>query len=164
MIKYVTGDATRPQTPNPGIIAHVVNDAGRWGAGFVLAISRRWEKPETQYRLWARVKQYNDSELFGLGSTQFIEVEPQLWIANMVSQVGTGELNGPPIRYGALAFCLRTVAKTALRSGATVHMPRIGCSLAGGKWSQVGPLVEETLCQQGVDVYVYDYPGGSYNP
>ena len=41
------------------------------------------------------------------------------------------------------------------------HMPRIGCGLAGGKWEQVGPIVEETLAAAGVNVVVYDLDTGS---
>lgn len=41
-------------------------------------------------------------------------------------------------------------------TGATVHMPRIGCGLAGGKWSRVQPLTEEGLPDRGVRVTVYD--------
>jgi hypothetical protein len=33
-------------------------------------------------------------------------------------------------------------------------MPRIGCGLAGGEWSQVQDIINE-VCS--VDVYVYDY-------
>jgi hypothetical protein len=35
-------------------------------------------------------------------------------------------------------------------------MPRIGCGLAGGKWEDIGPIVEEELDNQGIDVTVYD--------
>ena len=37
MIHYVTGDATDPPH-RQAIIAHIVNDCGAWGAGFVLAL------------------------------------------------------------------------------------------------------------------------------
>ena len=41
MLRYVTGDATVPQGGGPKILVHLCNDAGGWGAGFVLAVSRR---------------------------------------------------------------------------------------------------------------------------
>lgn len=49
-IIYLKGDATNPQTEGNKIIAHICNDLGGWGKGFVLAISRRWKKPENEYR------------------------------------------------------------------------------------------------------------------
>jgi len=36
-------------------------------------------------------------------------------------------------------------------------MPRIGCGLAGGKWTAIEPLIEQTLLVKGLDVYVYDF-------
>jgi hypothetical protein len=36
-------------------------------------------------------------------------------------------------------------------------MPRIGCGLAGGKWEQIEPIIERTLLNKNVEVYVYDF-------
>ena len=51
----------------------------------------------------------------------------------------------------------RSVALEALRLGASVHMPRIGCGLAGGDWQLVGKMVEEELVSVDVPVTVYDF-------
>lgn len=40
-IHYVTGDATEPIGEGEKIIAHICNDQGGWGAGFVLALSKK---------------------------------------------------------------------------------------------------------------------------
>jgi hypothetical protein len=72
-IDYVTGDATRPAGDEPRIIAHVCNDIGGWGAGFVLAVTKRWREPEVAYRRWYDDRDSND---FAPGATQFVEVEP----------------------------------------------------------------------------------------
>jgi O-acetyl-ADP-ribose deacetylase (regulator of RNase III) len=151
----VRGDATSPQAKGPKIIAHVCNDLGGWGRGFVLAISRRWPEPERDYRQWHRGRARND---FGLGAVRLVPVRPGLWVANMVAQHGirTGS-NGPPIRYPAVEACLTTVAAQALRLEASVHMPRIGCGLAGGRWELIEPIVVRTLCDAGVAVTVYDF-------
>lgn len=65
----------------------------------------------------------------------------------------------PPLRYEALANCLTEVMSSARIIKASVHMPRIGCGLAGGKWERVGPMVEGLAAAFEVDVYVYDLPG-----
>ena len=36
-------------------------------------------------------------------------------------------------------------------------MPRIGCGLAGGKWTEVEPLIEVHLVSADVPVTVYDF-------
>ncbi|MGZ0237088.1 macro domain-containing protein [Streptomyces sp. CPS1] len=154
-ITFVRGDATTPSGKGPKIIAHVCNDIGGWGKGFVLALSCRWPEPERAYRAWHRDRPHND---FGLGAVQLVQVDPRTWVANMVGQRGirTGG-NGVPVRYDAIDTALTGLATHALALGASVHMPRIGCGLAGGKWSRVEPLVTERLVGRGISVTVYDH-------
>lgn len=154
-ITYVQGDATAPQAKGTAIIAHCCNDLGGWGKGFVLAVSRRWPEPEAAYRRWHRERAGND---FGLGAVQLVQVGRCLWVANMIGQHGmrTGS-KGPPVRYPALDTALAALAPRALDLGASVHMPRIGCGLAGGKWSKVEPLIVTRLTTPGIRVTVYDH-------
>jgi len=155
-IQYTIGDATHPEGESPKIIVHVCNDIGGWGAGFVLAISRRWKQPEHQYREWHRI---GGPLPFELGQVQFVEVEPRLWVANLLGQRGIRREGGkPPVRYDAIRVGLARVADFARKRGAGVHMPRIGCGLAGGEWSEVSRMVEEELTSREVPVTVYDLP------
>ncbi|MGH4028582.1 macro domain-containing protein [Actinomycetota bacterium Odt1-20B] len=154
-ITYVRGDATAPLGKGVKVIAHVCNDLGGWGKGFVLAVSRRWPEPEAAFRRWHRERAKND---FGLGAVQFVEVSRHIWVANMVGQRGikTGS-KGVPVRYEAIDTALTALADKATELGASVHMPRIGCGLAGGKWSRVEPLISERLVGRGIAVTVYDF-------
>lgn len=152
-IRYVIGDATRPQADGPAIIVHVCNDIGGWGRGFVLAISKRWSEPEIEFRKWARG---DLAQPYGLGEVQLVQIEPELWVANLVGQHGVRRRGGAaPVRYEAIREGLGKVAKLAIEVDASVHMPRIGCGLAGGRWEEVGPIVSETLSN--LDVTVYDF-------
>jgi len=154
-LRIIRGDATSPQAKGPKIIAHICNDLGGWGKGFVLAVSRRWPEPERAYRQWHRERSGND---FGLGATQLVQVRPDTWVANMVSQRGIRSgSGGPPIRYDAVERCLHAVAEHAAQLTATVHMPRIGCGLAGGRWDRIEPLVIATLCDRDIGTTVYDH-------
>ena len=134
-ITYLKGDATVPLGDEPKVIVHVCNDIGAWGKGFVLAISKRWPKPEQSYRDWHR---HGGNVPFELGQVQFVDVEPFLWVANLIGQHGIRSAGGtPPIRCQAVRDGLRRVAVFAQAKAASIHMPRIGCGLAGGagmKW------------------------------
>jgi O-acetyl-ADP-ribose deacetylase (regulator of RNase III) len=153
-LRIIRGDATSPQAKGRKVIAHVCNDLGGWGKGFVLAISRRWPEPERDYRDWHRHRAGND---FGLGATRLVRVAPDMWVANMVGQRGMRRGSaGPPIRYDAVERCLAALADRAEELGASVHMPRIGCGLAGGTWDRIEPLVLRTLCARDIPVTVYD--------
>ncbi len=147
-IEYVIGDATNPQADGAKIICHICNDKGRWGAGFVLALSRKWMNPEQSYL---------NKEQYALGDTTFVSVEEGVAVCNMIAQHDTqySEDGLPPVRYGALYMCLDRVAKFAAATNASVHMPLIGCGLAGGHWPVVKSIIDETLLAAGIDVYVY---------
>lgn len=157
-IQYLVGDATAPQGNGQKIIAHVCNDINAWGSGFVMALSRRWAAPEQRYRVWHDV-----GKEFTLGAVQFVPVEKDVVVANMIAQHGIrkGSQAEPPIRYQALEQCLRLVAQRAVKTGASVHMPRIGCGRAGGSWTEVEPIVRRCLTNAGVLVCVYDLPTSS---
>lgn len=153
-ITYKQGDATAPISLKNKVIVHICNDIGGWGKGFVLAISKRWKEPETKYKEW-----YKSKENFELGEVQFVQVESDLWVANLIGQYKIyKDLDGnPPIRYDAVLAGLEKVAQFAIENNATVHMPRIGCGLAGGTWDKIEPLIEETLIENKVEVTVYDF-------
>jgi O-acetyl-ADP-ribose deacetylase (regulator of RNase III) len=154
-LEYVVGDATAP-TRRPAIIVHVCNDIGGWGAGFVLAVSRRWPEPEREYRDWAR----STTGRLPLGEVQLVDVEPELWVANLIGQrdIRRGADGSPPVRYDAVRLGLHNVAELAQARDASVHMPRIGCGLAGGDWSVVEAIVRDEVVAAGIDVTVYDLP------
>lgn len=136
MLTYVVGDATRPITTGKSVLAHVCNDMGRWGRGFVISINKTFENiPCDNYREWYR-QQYCS---LTLGDVQFVEIN-----ANMVAQRGVFTIRGvPPIRYDAF----RTALCTVFSAHSDVHMPRIGCGFAGGQWEYIEEILLDTLSE-----------------
>ncbi|MBK1881948.1 macro domain-containing protein [Luteolibacter pohnpeiensis] len=155
-ITYTTGDATAPVRDGHKIIAHICNDIGGWGKGFVVAISRRWPEPESDYRQWYAERDQND---FGLGAVRVVAVAGDLAVANMIGQRDIRRRSGtPPIRYDAVRSCMGALRESALSLAATIHMPRIGCGLAGGDWSEIEPIIHDELSMHDIPVTVYDFP------
>lgn len=154
-IRFAVGDATKPYGSGKKIIAHIVNDRSPiWGAGFGLAVRRKW--PAVQADFKERV--LSNPREFRLGAILSSVVKDQLLIVHMVAQHGFGKSRTPRIRYGALQSCLEQLAHLAERENAAVHMPRIGCGEAGGSWPIIQELIEQTLIRN-VHVSVYDLPG-----
>lgn len=179
-IKYVEGDATLPQGGGRKIIAHVCNDVGAWGAGFVLALSDRCLLPQAFYTDWVRTAAVLPPELddnpFILGNIQFapffIGWKGDTFVCNMIAQSGwrgggvarsvsaaqwpvRGEI---PLKYDALRHCLRKLGLRAHASRSTIHMPRIGCGIAGGNWKDVSDIIFQEISAQNIEVTVYDLP------
>src|SRR5688572_16912661 len=155
-ITYIVGDATQPKAPGTKIVVHICNDIGKWGKGFVLAISKRWKSPETIYK-----NAFSSIKKPVLGDVQFIQVEEDIIVANIIGQEGVrsprDSKSPAPIRYAAVRQGLMAIAEYALQHNASVHMPRIGCGLAGGKWEEIEPIIEETLIQKNIATNVYDF-------
>jgi hypothetical protein len=115
---------------------------------------RRVAVPEAAYRRACRTREVS------LGWTQIVEVGYRVWVANLYAQHGIRcDRNARPLRDDRLAECLNGLGVMAYIRRASVHMPRIGCGLAGGRWEEVEPIIRETLCAAGVPVFVYDLPG-----
>ena len=149
-IHYLKGDATKP-VKTPAYIVHVCNDLGGWGAGFVMSISNTLSKePESSYRLWHRSK-----EDFRLGKSQIVKVNEKISVVNMIAQHGfASKENSHPLNLKALKLCLKYAYEVVKGENITVHMPRIGCGLAGGKWEEIEPIIKKYMT---IDTYVYDF-------
>ena len=155
-LTYVVGDATRPIGDGYKIIVHCCNDIGAWGSGFVLSLSQRWREPERQYRGWAR--HAPTTFPFKLGQVQFVWVEKDIEVANLIGQHGIRSQNRlPPIRYSAIREGFDRIATYALNKGASVHMPKLGSERAGGDWNLVADIVARHLVARGISVTVYNY-------
>lgn len=153
-INYIKGDATAPVSENSKIIVHICNDIGGWGKGFVMAISKKWKLPEIKYREW-----FKNKIGFELGKVQFVQVENDIWVANLIGQhkINKDENGEAPIRYNAIEEGLKAVASFAIENNLSVHMPRIGCGLAGGTWEVIEPIILKTLSENDLEVTVYDF-------
>ena len=81
-----------------------------------------------------------------------------LWVANMIGQDGTRTGGkGVLVRYEAIDTALGAVAARATELNESIHMPRIGCGLAGGDWERIEPLIVAPLVAADLPVTVYDH-------
>ncbi len=153
IIEYLTGDATQPVGAGNKILVHICNDVGGWGRGFVLALSNKWKQPEREYQRW-----FQSQIDFELGNVQFVEVEKDLLVANIIGQRDVVFQDSiPPIRYEAVEEGLKKVAQKAKEINASIHMPRIGAGLAGGDWNKIEAIINSELVDKGLKVRVYDF-------
>jgi Zn-dependent peptidase ImmA (M78 family)/O-acetyl-ADP-ribose deacetylase (regulator of RNase III) len=154
-IRYLIGDATDPRGTGPTIIAHVVNDkTANWGAGFAIAVARKWPEVQRDFQAWVADKRANLS----LGESHIARASESVSVYSMVAQHGYGPSTKPRIRYNALRSCLQGLFQVASQNQATVHIPRIGAGQAGGNWDVISEIIYDTLVSQGVEVTVYDLP------
>jgi hypothetical protein len=139
---YVKGDcitvARKLSKETSVCIPHVCNDQGKWGAGFVLALSKAWPRgnensPEAVYRA-ARLT---------MGTVTFANPVDDIIVANMVAQTLVGKPR--EIHYGMLARCMESV-NYRYYTGVHFVCPMFGSGLAGGDWNVIEELIEGIWC------------------
>ena len=146
MIKYITGDLFDYIKPNI-IIPHCCNSEVNWGRGFVLPLKAKYPQAETDFVQWRLGYMAFSCGTFDLGCTQFVVVEPNVVIANMVGQVfyvKNGSLRQHrPLYYNKLADCMERVSNYARMKELDILAPKFGSELAGGNWHFIVNLIED---------------------
>lgn len=159
IVETQKGSATSPKPqlsslPIDGwgvIIAHLANNIGAWGRGFVLAVDQLSPIPRKAYKEMAQ----RHSRDIPLGETQFCEVEPELWVANMVAQKGITRSadSGCLVDYKALDACLKTTFQRAVLLRCNVHIPSgMGSGLAGGDEKMIHEIIKTRAACTPIDL------------
>ncbi len=162
------GSATspRPAAGETVIIAHLANDCGAWGAGFVLAVNQLDTEPRARYRLLAAAfgAGKDKTERIPRGIVQFVpagQCDGKILVANMVAQKGVGG-GGDLVDYDALGRCLDRVFDLADEVGAEVHIPsKMGAGLAGGNATKIQQIIDEKATERGVSVVLWEFSDSS---
>lgn len=173
-IKYLIGNAVEPVGDGTKIIAHIVNDTGGFGSGFVRALMEKWPKemgrisPEVRYREWYKNETTFNGKPFVLGQIDTGWVENETFVCNMIAQrdyrplTEQGvDLQLPNCKLSSLLECLMRLlvqCELAINDGKTVsvHCPRFGAGLGGEKWERVEKVINSVFEQTAIPVYVYD--------
>ena len=163
-LKYKTGDATNPEEDGHKYIIHVTNTVGGFGAGFVLALKKKW--PETEWYYRKAISECVENKTNPLGKIYSVPVETDITVVHMMAQVFLNvryDKDGNktiPLSYEALETCLDKVCELVLSSKekACITAPRFGSGLAGASWERVEKLITKCLVDNGVDVTIYDLP------
>ena len=90
-ILYINGDVREPIGEGNKLIIHCCNDIGKMGAGVAMAISRKWTEVRRQYKQW-----HMGNKGFKLGNIQFVKVESDIVVCNMIGQHGIKTVSKVP--------------------------------------------------------------------
>lgn len=152
-IKYLSGDAVEPLKKST-VIAHIVNNKGKWGKGFVLSLSNKYPAAKKHY-----LSSFKENNFPELGMVDFVKVDAQeqIFIANMYAQDGIKKsINDRKqyVSYASLEVCLEKLSDFALVNRLSVQMPRIGAGLGGGDWDVIETLIQKKICYKMIDCSV----------
>jgi O-acetyl-ADP-ribose deacetylase (regulator of RNase III) len=165
-IRHVQSDILNfGDSPGPVVLAHVVNDAAHaWSRrGVAAALGSHFPSAARAFRAWT----FASPDHLRLGHTHVIEDHDGarvVMIVSMVAQQGYGPGAVTRLRYDALREALAAVADLAARTGASVHVPRIGAGQAGGRWDLIENDLAALLTNRGIDVIVHTLPAQASLP
>ena len=136
------------------IIAHIVNNYGKMGAGFVIPLMKQFPNLKSQYKFFSDV--YTTETL--LGRVYYYQGEEDYRIvANMFAQDGLGDRDRlHPLSYDALETCMLDVRNLAMTNGARIVAPKFGAGLSGGSWLIIEAMIKEFWKELDVTIYVLD--------
>ena len=132
-------------------IAHCCNCFCTMGSGIAPKIKQRW--PNVYAADCSTEK--GDPNKLGTFSKAVVE---EFTVYNLYGQFGYSKRDEGirDLDYDALYDAFDLMADDVVSNGGrTVGLPLIGCGLAGGKWSVVKAMIEETLVAKGLQVVVY---------
>ena len=133
MIQYKNHDATKALFERT-MIVHVCNNINVWSQGFVVALANRYPIAKKAYHTQDQT----------LSTVQFVSINKQLLIANMIAQRGILSHDNPvPLDMKALENTLEIVYRKAQEENYKIQMPRIGSGLAGGDWDEIEALITQ---------------------
>lgn len=154
MYTIIHGDILTPVSPNTQhgtVVCHQVNCQGVMGAGLAKQVKTRFPSVFDAY-LEKCMAANSSSDL--LGSVQFCSVLNDVGyiVANIFGQNMYGR-TGCYTDYGALKNTLETIAKVFPND--TIRIPyKMGCGLAGGDWETVENIIQTTLRNQTVEIWM----------
>lgn len=118
-------------------IAHCCNAQGRMGSGFAKELRKRF--PEA-YDVYAAV---HAEQGLNVGSVVPALCRDGITIFNIIGQRNFGHDGARYVSYDGLTDAFSLIQETANQYGLEeLHMPLLGCDLAGGKWSIVSAIIE----------------------
>lgn len=158
MIKVNKGDLLK--NVKTGIIVHGTNAQGTMGAGFAKQVKEQYPEAYKEYRKFCKGERYQDDPL---GQIVTVEISPDLWIINAITQRYYGRENKVYIDYEATKNCFKQVRAEVKRFTRInmdrskehirvfnsylpeVHFPMIGAGYGGGDWKIVEFIINKEL-------------------
>lgn len=160
-IAYLVGNATEPvrKENEVAVIVQNLNAQGAIGGGFSGAVTEKWPKVEEMYLDF--IDNTNLKERLGAVIYSWV-VEKEIVVASIIAQYKGFKVapNEILINYDELKKGFSDIIDimSFIDKPYTIHMPRIGCGIAGGDWNIIEKIIEETFIKNDIDVIVYDLP------
>lgn len=145
--KYIIGDITETELK---YIAHGVNCQNVMKSGVAKALFTKYPEVKIQYHDFCKLV---PSPAAKLGLAVPVEGNFNKRIYNCFTQLDYGYDGKKYVDYFAVATAFNNIRKDQLDS--PVAIPKIGCGLAGGNWTFMEQLINDTVGDD-LEIWVYE--------
>jgi O-acetyl-ADP-ribose deacetylase (regulator of RNase III) len=167
--KEIKGDLIElAKEGNFDVISHGCNCLSNMGAGIAPQMARAFGADKFPMEQYISIEKLGciDYQTLVLGKNAIWNLEdadnklnePELTVVNSYTQYRYGKNHSDgvskPLDYEALTLCFRKI--NHVFKGKRIGLPKIGCGLAGGKWSIVKKLILAELADCDVTVVIYN--------
>lgn len=137
--RIINGDIREAKS---GFIASGCNSRNSNGSGLAKSLAEKWPQVKTSYHDF-----YAERDYLNLGEIRPVKVGENLYVVNMITQDNFGYDGGLYVSYAAIEIAFDSLVKSINRFGLekTIHVPKIGCGLAGGDWEVVKEILGRVI-------------------
>jgi O-acetyl-ADP-ribose deacetylase (regulator of RNase III) len=143
--KYIHGSILDTEL---GCIGHGVNCQNKMGSGVAKALFTKYPEIKKEYHEFCEMNK--DSKL--LGRAQFVMTSDGKIVYNMFTQDKYGYDGKKYVNYAAVVEIFTKLAKSSITR---IAIPKIGCGLAGGNWTFMEQLINDTVGDD-LEIWVYE--------
>lgn len=144
--RYIQGDILDTELSH---IAHGVNCQNVMGSGVAKVLFDKWPLVKSKYHDFCNNVAKTPEER--LGSAEPVNTDEK-FVYNMFTQEQYGYDGKRYVNYAAVANCFRLLITDGVKQ---IAIPKIGCGLAGGNWSFMEQLINDTVGDK-IEIWVYE--------
>jgi O-acetyl-ADP-ribose deacetylase (regulator of RNase III) len=142
--RYIQGDITETELD---FIAHGVNCQNTMGSGVAKALFTKWIGVKYSYHDFCG----NSKPEALLGKVAVYTANKTIF--NCFTQITFGYDGQRRVNYAAVVECLKEIIQ--VYNPKRLAIPKIGCGLAGGNWTFMEQLINDTVTDK-IEIWVYD--------
>jgi O-acetyl-ADP-ribose deacetylase (regulator of RNase III) len=141
-----------------GIIVHGCNDQGVMGSGFAKELRETYPEAYKAYvdEHAASLRMSQSGGWLELGTNVPVQINPNLWVVNAITQHGFGRDGKRYVSYEAIHQCFEDIAvrfghllaiegENLADRPLEIHYPLIGAGLGGGDWAIIQACIDSAF-------------------
>ncbi len=140
-VKTINASVTLPENAGLRFILNPCSINGKWESKLQKVLSKRWKKPQEEFKTWAA-----NTTNFKLGQIQSVSVQSDVWVINIICLNKEGKLDQK-----GFADCLKNSMKLVKSEKASVHVS----SLTGEFHENNLDIYAKDFSTNGIHTYFY---------